>query len=668
MTDLDPGPRVSAADRRAARPPGSAAAPGAAAVLAAAFLAAGCATVGGGEDGPGEAPAPRDEPAREAPAPEADRPPPVSLDRARSLLAAEPARALRLADSLYFSLRAGGGSELAPRALRLQVRAAAAIGDTAGAAGRLRELLELFPGAEASEGAALSLARLLRARTDDPGATATLLRHGGDGEETKDVLRQAAGAMSVSELEEARELAGQAEATGSVRALVRAELAEARARAGRPEAARQAAREALASDPDPPDRRTAQSVLDGGIGPDRGPVRVALLLPEEGRYAAVARWIRQGVRIALEEGGSGPEVEVVARDLSGTSPADLMSELEREGVAAVLGPIRAGALAAAARARPEPGLLVVSPTAMRSPEGAPHAYALRDRQRQELDAAAALGRWLGAAVRPGPVGALYPEGELGRRSLLRFRRGLGETGGGWLVASAAYDPDATTLRAPVTQVAAWRPEAVYAGAAGTSSLLQMAPQLAYYGVRAALVVGGPDWTRPGAVRRLDPAFTQFRVGTSFAPAEGGEDTARGGFRAAYETKHRTTLGDNVLPMLGHDSAMLLRRAAAAAVPPRPRALARAFGRLAEVDGATGTLSPDPASGTVRRRVRLRALEDRRLRPTGAGEAREWLRTAGRLEEAGARGRRARARRAVRDAGIPLVRARSESEEEGNLPR
>lgn len=635
-----------------------------ASVLLAAALVAGCAAGRAGGEDPGDAPAPEDEPAPEAPAPE--RPSPASLDGVRSLLSTDPGRALHAADSLYFALRADGGSDLAADALRLQARAAAATGDTAGAIARLRELLVVYPESDPAGDAALPLARMLRARTDDPGAAEALLRHGGAGAEEKAVLRSAAGAMSVAELEAAEPLAGRDGVDPSVRALVRAELAEARARAGRLEAARRTARAALASEPDPPDRRTARSVLEGTVSPASGPVRVGVLLPDSGRYASVSRWIRQGLQIALE-GDGGRGVELVARDLSAGPVGELVEELEDEGVAAVLGPIRAGRLTAAARARANPGLLVVSPTAMRSPPGPLHAYALRDRRRGELDAAAALGRWVGAEVRPGPVGALYPRGELGRRSFLRFRRGLGEAGGGWIVASASYDPEATTLQAPVTEVSAYRPEAVYAGAEGTSSLLQMAPQLAYYGVRAALVVGGPDWTRPGAVRRLDPAFTQLRVGATFAPGE-GEETARSRFRASYEMRYRTTLGDNMLPVLGHDAALLVRRAAAATSPPRPRAVARAFGGLSAVEGATGTLWPQPTSGTVRRRVRLRALEDRRLRPIGAAEAREWLRAAGRLVSAGARGRRARARRAVRQSEIPLTGARTGAEQGGEEPR
>ncbi len=662
MKDRDPGGTAGDAVPPVARRRAAPAAIG----LLAAILLAGCGAGRSGGDGPVGEPTP------EVPAePPADpgRDAPAALERIRSLLAADPARALRLADSAYFALRARGAGGPAAETLRLQARAAVASGDTAGAADRLRELLAAYPDDGAADGAGLALARLLRVRADDPGALDVLLRHGPPDAEARALMRRAAGAMSTAELEAAEDVAARSGSPPAARALVLAELAEARARAGRTGPARRAARRALESDPEDPDRQTARSVLDGSVTARSGPVRIGVLLPDSGRFRAPGRWVRQGMRIALEE-GEGPDVELVERDVSSGSTGALAAGLREAGVAAVLGPVRTVGLAEAARAVSGSGLLVVSPTAARAPEGARRAYALHDRTRRELDAAAVLGRWVGGRVRPGPVGAVYPEGELGRRSYLRFRRALGEAGGGWTVASAAYDPDATTHRRAFTEVGAFRPDAVWAGAAGASSLLQMAPQLAYYGIRSALVVGGPDWTRPGTVRRLEPVFTQFRVGAAFQRGGDREEerTVRDRFRAAYETRYRTTLGDNVLPMLGHDAALLVRRAAAAARPPRPRAVARAFAGLAGVEGATGVLDPAPGGGTVGRRVRIRALQDRRLRRTDAAEVRAWLRSAGRLASADARGRRARARRAVRQAEIPLEESGSESAEGGDEPR
>ena len=202
-----------------------------------------------------------------------------------------------------------------------------------------------------------------------------------------------------------------------------------------------------------------------------------------------------------------------------------------------------------------------------------------------------------------------------------------------------------------------------AGASGSASVLQMAPQLSYYGIRGALVAGGADWGDPSTIRRLDPSFSQFRVVAAYADRR-EETGAWSQFRSAFEQTYRSSLGDNVVPGLGHDAALLLVRALAETVPTRPRALARGLARLEEVEGATGLLRVVPG-GAVARRVRLRAVEDRDLTTTSAAEARSWLASAGRLETARARSRRSRALEAVREAEIPLTTGSEASEEEGS---
>lgn len=579
-----------------------------------------------------------------------------ALEAARSALAAGDAdAAAAAADSLYFAVRSRPAlDEVAPRALWVEARALERAGELAEATGRLSELLSAYPDADDADRAARALARLRVRRIDDPGAVRTLLsRPGAVDDSARALLRTAAGAMSVRELEEALDaLPSRDGPPGDLRAVVWAELAAARALAGRGEEARTAANRALATDPREPERRRAQDVLDGRIGPPGEPVRIGLLFPSSGRFEAVGRWLRQGVELALRDGGpGGREIELVGEDAAGTGPpGERITRLEEAGVAAILGPVRSGELEAAAGARVEPGLPLVSPLAARS-VSAPATLTLWDRERRELDAAAALGRWLGREVRPGPVGALVPEDEVSRRSHLRFVRALtGE--GAWLVAAETYDPEATTLEEPVSAVAAFGPRAVFAGASGSASILQMAPQLSYYGIRGAVVVGGADWGDPSIVRRLDPSFSQFRVVATYPDRE-GETGAWSRFRSAFEQTYRTSLGDNVVPALGHDAALLVARALEATRPVRPRALWRALERLEDVEAATGRMRPVPG-GAVARRVRLRAVQERDLAATSAEEARSWLASTGRLRTARARSRRVQALQAVREAGVPLT--------------
>lgn len=660
MTRVDPGPKGPASAGPFGASGGRRALRAAALLLSVAVTA--CATAsGGGGPGPGTSP---------GPGPEADRPadPAAAAEAALSEVrrmreSGRGAAAALLADSLYFSVRHRAGLErMAAEALGAEARALEDAGDVRAAAARLRELLRLDP--DRGEAAAPRLARLRLALGDDPGAARVLRDHPGAVDDSaRSLLRRAARSMSVGELETLVDGTGSGGRPDPARGLLLAELAAARARAGVDGPARSAARAALRADLRAGDRERARGVLQGRIGLRTGPVRVGLLLPGSGRFASVGDRLREGIELALERHvrSGARELELVEVDAAGTDPSEALRELEERGAVAVLGPVRSDDLARLAEGRRTPGVPVLSPTATRGVRRTGNLYTLWQRERRGVDAAAAMGRWTGRTLGGGPVGTLYPDDAQGRRMYLSFRRGLAATPA-WLTAASPYRPDATTLRAPISTVSAFAPRVVFAPGGSTASVLQMAPQLSYYGVRAALVAGGPEWSDPGTLRRLDPSFSQFRVVAAFSDRTGPE-SGWSRFKAAYEKKYRKSLFDNILPGLGHDAMLLVARGLEGVRPARPRALARRIGRLEEVEGATGVLTPRPLTGTVHRRVRIRALEERSLAPVRAERVRKWLEGASRLETARARRRRGRALQAVRESGIELVAG--EGREEGD---
>jgi ABC-type branched-subunit amino acid transport system substrate-binding protein len=567
--------------------------------------------------------------------------------------AGRPAAAATLADSLYFTVRDRPDlAEVAAGALSAEAGALEAAGEPREAARRLEELLELYP--RRAGDAPRRLARLRHSLGEDPAVARVLLRHPGAVDDSaRTLLRSAARSMSVAELEGVVDPRDPGE--GEVAGMLLAELAVARARAGSPDAGREAARAALRTGAPAPERERARRVLDGGIGPREGPVRVGLLLPASGRFASVGDRLREGIELAVERhlppGGPGVELLEVDAARDGADPAAQLAELEERGVVAVVGPVRSAGLERLARAARAPGPAVLSPTATRELALSGFLFTLWQRQRRGLDAAAAVGRWTGEVIREGPVGAVYPDGEEGRSLLLAFRRGLAGSSA-WIAAASPYRGDATTFRGPISSVSAFGPRAVFAPGGSTESVLQMAPQLSYYGVRAAVVAGGPEWSDPATLRRLEPSFSQFRVVAAFADRSDPE-SGWSRFKATYEKKYRKSLFGNMLPALGHDAMLLVLRALRDVRPARPRAVARRIGVLEGVEGATGTLTPDPGTGTVHRRVLVRALEERSLAPVSGERVRQWMAGAGRLETARARTRRARALQAVRESGIEL---------------
>jgi len=638
----------------------------------AAWLTGGCApgAVGGGPPPGPSGPAGAGSRAEAAP------PPAGSLERVDRLVSAGRAdSAALLADSLYFAWRPH--SDMADRAASALWREAGAlrsVGRPRAAAARLRELLSRYPGAREARDAVRLLAALDVDLVRDPSAAAVLLAHADAIDDAaRKLLRTAAGHMSGAELEAILDgrrpgEAGEGEDGGRAapgperdRAILLAALARDLARSGRTDSAGRVAAAVLRGSADAPERDVASAVRDGRIAAVRGPLVLGALFTTSGRFAAVGGWLREGVDLALEEAlaSGGPEVRVESLD-EGDDPAvvpGLVQRLEADGVVAILGPVRSRALAAAAAARRDPGLLLVSPTATDAPRASNgrsdlDAYALWDRTRRQVDAARDLGRWLGSTVRLGVSATLYARDPEGIAAALAYRAGLGAGAG--TVASEAFDADSTTFRGPIARVGAFEPRGVFVAGGGPSTILQLAPQLSYFGARDLLVAGGPTWAQPEVVRRLEPSPTQERIVATYLDWT-DQESGWSRFRAAYETKYHKSIANNVVPALGYDAAKLVLAALPDEPVPHPRATARALARLTSLEGATGTLTPDATAGTVARATLIRRLDERRLAPADPDSVRAWLDRSGLLEAAGLRRQRAVARKAVRKFAADTTR-------------
>lgn len=487
-----------------------------------------------------------------------------------------------------------------------------------GEAGRLRR--------EGTRRLAVALASV----AEEPAAVRVLLAHP-EAEEarSREALRELTRRLSLAELEA---VALDASADPAALAVVRAGLARALALAGRADSARRTARAVLDAEADRPDERLAREVERGEVEQDPRPLRIGAILPLSGSFAAAGTALREGVELALAgRPAEARPVELIIRD-DRSDPeraVPLLRELEALGAVGVIGPIRSEALDRLAAERAYPGLLLLSPTATEVLTPRPHAYTLWSRVRREADGARALGRWLPTELGVRRLATLRPEGAAGEMAASAFRTAA-DSAGATVVAEAAYDPDSTTFEAPITAVVAAAPEAVFVAADGGRTVLQLAPQLSFYGLRATLVAGGPAWSDPEVVRRLDPRFADYRVVAAFldrvTPAPAWQE-----FRAAYETTYRKGIPDNLLPALGHDAARLLL----AGIPPEGPAPAGAVARGARQSRhgvATGDVLLDPATSTAERRIWIRILRDRALAPAEPREILTWAEEARRHEE------------------------------------
>lgn len=342
---------------------------------------------------------------------------------------------------------------------------------------------------------------------------------------------------------------------------------------------------------------------------------VGAVLPRSGPrvLVAYADWLLEGIRLAVAEAErtQNRRIElVIADDGGGARLQEAVREVERQGAVAVVGPLLAEQIGAAAGARTNGRLVLVSPTATETPISS-ESYSLNS---SDARGAQELGRYA-AEVGLGQAAVLYPRIAEFERKAQAFTVEY-EAAGGQVRAFVPYDSGTTTFASHMQQIlAAVAPVDYLAGtpfgdtvsaspdsasavqqpfalfvAAPERDVPQIAPQVSFYGLDSAGVqlFGDEAWAS-ATVRRVVPArdLESVIAASRFPPDRAGApwDPA---FVAAYEERYRKSL-DNQLPALGYDAANLIMQA----LPNRllnPDALAFRFRLLAGIRGATGMLS------------------------------------------------------------------------------
>jgi len=345
-----------------------------------------------------------------------------------------------------------------------------------------------------------------------------------------------------------------------------------------------------------------------------GTPALAVVVPQSGSpyLKQYGELILEGVRLAVaeHEAAGGRTVELLVLDDEGSAAraAALVAGLQGGNAFGVVGPLLSEAMVAAAAARPDSGLVLLSPTASDpAPRGAPNVYTLNAAGTWGAEALAryAVGRGLRRAA------TLYPRGGDHARQAHAFAAAL-TAAGGRIVAAEAYEPGTTTFAEPLGRIAAARPDVLFVPVP-TRDVRQIAPQLTYYGVGDLPVLGGESWTEDEVLRLVEPRDLEGVVAATRLVRE-GESTMWRDFAEAYARAYRRSL-DNPLPALGYDAARLLL----GALPDGRVAPGVVAARLRpeSTRGAAGVYAV--RDGQVERRPFLVRIEGRELRVIGAAE-------------------------------------------------
>lgn len=383
--------------------------------------------------------------------------------------------------------------------------------------------------------------------------------------------------------------------------------------AGHSERGREVAEGVLALDPLEPERNRARSMASGEAETEQWRPIIGAILPLSGPLAAYGRMAEEGIRLAIEEYNERhfDAVTLIVRDDADQydRDGDLVRELERLGAVAIVGPLRSEGLEIAARRRRDRDLVIVSPTAPENLSFERNTFSLWSTTERVTRGARTLAGFAVRDLRIDRFGVMYPNTQEGRNQLAAFADAV-RARGGVIVGSITYDDTATTFQEPLAYLDTFSPQAIYAPASSSRSVIVMAPQFSFYGLRGVQVLGDAEWSEPEVLRLVEPRFINGTIISTFLHRS-SPSVRWVEFEEMYERTYRKGLQGSLVPALAYDATRLVL----AALPwgfPRRSAIARAFRDIRSLPGATGIFTVE--SGSITRRPFILQFKDRELVP------------------------------------------------------
>ncbi|MEJ8823171.1 ABC transporter substrate-binding protein [Variovorax humicola] len=289
----------------------------------------------------------------------------------------------------------------------------------------------------------------------------------------------------------------------------------------------------------------------------QGKLKVGLMLPYSGTYTALGVAIENGFRLHVDELGgklAGREIEYVKVD-DESDPAkatDNVNKLiKRDNVDVIIGTVHSGVAMAMAKAAKESGTVLIVPNAgadaVTGPMCAPNIFRSSFSNWQP---AFAMGE---VAAKQGKKRAMtitwkYAAGD---ESVAGFKEGF-EKGGGKVIKDLTVPFPNVEFQALLTEIAAAKPDAVYAFYAGGGAV-KFVKDYAAAGLNKTIPLYGPGFLTDGTLDAQGDAAQGMLTTLHYAD---GLNTARDtSFRTAYATKFK--LQPDVYAVQGYDAAQML---------------------------------------------------------------------------------------------------------------
>ncbi len=296
----------------------------------------------------------------------------------------------------------------------------------------------------------------------------------------------------------------------------------------------------------------------------QGKLKVGLMLPFSGTYAALGTAIENGFKLRLDEQGGklgGREIEFVRVD-DESDPAkatDNVNKLiKRDNVDVIVGTVHSGVAMAMAKAAKESGTVLIVPNAGADAVTGPMcAQNIFRSSFSNWQPAYAMGEVAARQQGKKKVMTITWKYAAGDESVAGFKEGF-EKNGGQVTKQLTVPFPNVEFQALLTEIAAARPDAVYAFFAGGGAV-KFVKDYAAAGLHKTIPLYGPGFLTDGTLDAQGEAAQGML--TTLHYADGLNTPRDNAFRTAYAKAYK--LQPDVYAVQGYDAAQMLATGLAA---------------------------------------------------------------------------------------------------------
>jgi branched-chain amino acid transport system substrate-binding protein len=301
----------------------------------------------------------------------------------------------------------------------------------------------------------------------------------------------------------------------------------------------------------------AGTVVTSPAGAEEKKIKVGLMLPYTGTYAALGQAITNGFKLAMTERGGklgGREIDIVTVDDESDpakAPENTNKLVKRDQVDVLVGTVHSGVALAMAKIARETNTLLIDPNAgadeLTGPLCSPSFFRISFSNWQP---AYAMGKVAADKKHKTAVTVTWKY-TAGEQSAGGFKEAF-EKGGGKVVKQLWLPFPDVEFQALLTEIAATKPDVVYAFFSGGGAV-KFVKDYAAAGLKGKIQLYGPGFLTDGVLQAQGPAADGMFTTLHYADNLGSKrDDA---FRTAYKKAYG--IDPDVFAVQGYDAAQLL---------------------------------------------------------------------------------------------------------------